>query len=72
MDTMGKLMKCASNDDSITLKSEDNGDLLGLIFESKVLKFWEKKIDQIISKIFVWCSIGLINSENLVIFKFRN
>jgi len=38
MDTMGKLMKCAANDDAITLKSEDNGDLLGLVFESKVLK----------------------------------
>ena len=37
MDTMGKLMKCATNDDSITLKSEDNGDLLGLVFEAKVL-----------------------------------
>ena len=37
MDTMGKLMKCAANDDSITLKSEDNGDLLGLVFEAKVL-----------------------------------
>ena len=36
MDTMGKLMKCASNTDSITLKSEDNGDLLGMVFESKV------------------------------------
>ena len=36
MDTMGKLMKCAANDDAITLKSEDNGDLLGLVFESKV------------------------------------
>merc|ERR1712106_589587 len=35
MDTMGKLMKCAANDDAITLKSEDNGDLLGLVFESK-------------------------------------
>lgn len=35
MDTMNKLMKCASNDDSITLKSEDNGDLLTMIFESK-------------------------------------
>merc|ERR1712189_58087 len=35
MDTMGKLMKCAANDDSITLKSEDNGDLLGLVFEAK-------------------------------------
>jgi len=34
MDTMQKLMKCASNDDNITLKSEDNGDLLSLIFES--------------------------------------
>merc|ERR1712193_292904 len=31
---MQKLMKCASNDDNITLKSEDNGDLLSLIFES--------------------------------------
>ena len=36
MDTMGKLMKCAANDDAITLRSEDNGDLLGLVFESKV------------------------------------
>merc|ERR1712168_254492 len=35
MDTMGKLMKCAANDDAITLRSEDNGDLLGLVFESK-------------------------------------
>jgi len=35
MDTMGKLMKCASSDDAITLKSEDNGDLLGLVFEAK-------------------------------------
>ena len=38
MDTMGKLMKCASSDDAITLKSEDNGDLLGLVFEAKVIK----------------------------------
>ena len=37
MDTMGKLMKCAANDDAITLRSEDNGDLLGLVFESKVM-----------------------------------
>merc|ERR1712235_101807 len=36
MDTMGKLMKCAANDDAITLRSEDNGDLLGLVFESKI------------------------------------
>lgn len=35
MDTMTKLMKCAANDDAITLKSEDNGDLLSLVFESK-------------------------------------
>merc|ERR1711990_960235 len=35
VDTMGKLMKCAANDDAITLRSEDNGDLLGLVFESK-------------------------------------
>merc|ERR1719471_2685910 len=28
-------MKCAANDDAITLRSEDNGDLLGLVFESK-------------------------------------
>ena len=41
MDTMGKLMKCAANDDAITLKSEDNGDLLGLVFESKVRSGWK-------------------------------
>ena len=36
MDLMRKLLKCAANDDAITLRSEDNGDLLGLAFESKV------------------------------------
>merc|ERR1712184_134627 len=41
MDTMGKPMKCASNTDSITLKSEDNGDLLGLLFESKVVTIFK-------------------------------
>jgi proliferating cell nuclear antigen len=44
MDTMQKLMKCASNDDNITLKSEDNGDLLSLIFESPVRKIFPREI----------------------------
>ncbi|CBY07754.1 unnamed protein product [Oikopleura dioica] len=34
MDTMQKLMKCASNDDILTLKSEENGDLLTITFEN--------------------------------------
>jgi len=32
--SLGKILKCASNDDIITLKAEDNGDALSLMFES--------------------------------------
>ena len=49
MDTMGKLMKCAANDDTITLKSEDNGDLLGLVFESKVATAMLQKVNYPVS-----------------------
>jgi len=38
MDTMQKLMKCASNDDILTLKSEENGDLLTITFENPVTR----------------------------------
>ena len=31
---MGKILKCAGNDDIITLKAEDEGDSLALVFES--------------------------------------
>jgi len=31
---MGKILKCAGNDDVITLKAEDEGDALSLVFES--------------------------------------
>ena len=31
---MGKILKCAGNDDIITLKAEDDGDSLALVFES--------------------------------------
>ena len=36
MDTMQKLLRCASNDDNITLKADDNGDLLTMVFENPV------------------------------------
>lgn len=32
--TFSKLLKCSGNDDSITLKADDEGDTLNLIFES--------------------------------------
>ena len=32
--TLSKILKCASNDDSITIKAEDSGDTVSFIFES--------------------------------------
>ena len=31
---LSKILKCAGNDDAITMKSEDNGDTITFIFES--------------------------------------
>lgn len=31
---LSKILKCAANDDAITMKSEDNGDAITFIFES--------------------------------------
>ena len=31
---MSKILKCASNDDAITMKGEDNGDTVTFMFES--------------------------------------
>lgn len=33
--SLSKILKCASKDDAITLKAEDGGDVLTLMFESK-------------------------------------
>ncbi|CAO3685084.1 unnamed protein product [Rhizopus microsporus] len=32
---LGKILKCARNDDIVTLKADDDGDALSLVFESK-------------------------------------
>jgi len=44
---MGKILKCASNTDTVTMKADDNGDSVTLIFESKnkVAKFELKLTD---------------------------
>lgn len=31
---MGKMLKCAGNEDVITIKAEDNGDVVSFMFES--------------------------------------
>ena len=31
---MGKILKCAGNDDVVTLKAEDEGESLAMVFES--------------------------------------
>jgi hypothetical protein len=31
---LSKILKCAGNDDAITMKSEDNGDTITFMFES--------------------------------------
>lgn len=32
---LGKILKCARNDDILTLKADDEGDVLSMVFESK-------------------------------------
>lgn len=36
---MSKILKCAGNEDIITLRAEDNADTLALVFET-LSKFW--------------------------------
>jgi len=35
LSNLAKVLKCAANDDTVTLKAKDNGDVLSLMFESK-------------------------------------
>ena len=35
LENMSKILKCASNDDKITIKAEDEGDVLSLMFENE-------------------------------------
>ena len=50
---MGKILKCAGNDDMITLKAKDDGDALELVFESpgqdRIADFGEFDIMYILS-----------------------
>lgn len=34
LQNLSKILKCAANDDIITMKSEDNGDTITFVFES--------------------------------------
>jgi proliferating cell nuclear antigen len=35
LQNLSKILKCAANDDAITMKSEDDGDTITFIFESQ-------------------------------------
>lgn len=35
LSSLSKILKCARNDDILTIKADDNGDVLSLVFESK-------------------------------------
>lgn len=37
---LSKILKCAGNDDAITMKSEDNGDTITFMFESQSALGW--------------------------------
>lgn len=37
---MSKILKCAGNEDIITLRAEDNADTLTLVFETISRFFW--------------------------------
>jgi proliferating cell nuclear antigen len=49
LNNMAKMLKCAGNDDSITMKSEDNADVVSFMFESpaneRVAEFELKLMD---------------------------
>jgi proliferating cell nuclear antigen len=53
--TMAKILKCAGNDDVLTLKAEDSGDTLTFMFESqkqdkvRYLQFNQTKLIKICS-----------------------
>ena len=34
LNNMAKMLKCAGNDDIITMKADDNGDVVAFVFES--------------------------------------
>ena len=35
LNNMTKMLKCAGNDDIVTMKAEDNGDVVTFLFENK-------------------------------------
>ena len=64
---MGKILKCAGNDDIITLKAEDDGDSLTMMFESpngdRIADFGEFMFWGVVNCIYlvcvhVYCVIG--------------
>lgn len=34
LESMAKILKCANNDDILTIKAQDNGDMVTFVFES--------------------------------------
>lgn len=59
---MGKILKCAGNDDIITLKAEDDGDALTMMFESpngdRIADFGELVWGLNLHILCVYCVIG--------------
>ena len=55
---MSKIIKCAGNNDVMTLKAEDDGDVLNMVFEStngeRYFIYWLKNnwLDSLLLK---WC-----------------
>ena len=43
MNSMNKILKCAGNDDAITLRSQDDADNVTFVFESKGVLFSGKR-----------------------------
>lgn len=38
LESLSKILKCAGNDDMLTLKADDNGDHITFVFEYKSMK----------------------------------
>jgi len=65
--TLSKILKCASNDDSITIRAEDSGDTVSFVFESQskcccvffdcLANIWEKRLGFIPLVLFLCCAV---------------
>jgi proliferating cell nuclear antigen len=61
LNSMTNILKCAGNDDSLTIKADDNGDNVTFIFQSKSM-YWLVFINLLEAKL-LFCQIWFLISS---------